>query len=98
MPIVRPSALKPPPLYRYYDLLTNTALFPKLLRLSNALGDLETSQYRKCTTCRPVKLFSNKYSNVSGYFDPKNMFFSILRKNDFRGDLSDVSAIKTSLL
>ena len=31
-----------------------------------------------------------------GYFDPKNIF-KIIRINNFRGDLSDMSAKKTSM-
>ena len=44
-----------------------------------------------------VKFFSKLNEIFSGYFDPKNILYMI-NINNFRGDLSNISAKKTSLV
>ena len=44
----------------------------------------------------PVKFFSKLYKLIFGYFDPI-IFFLIIKINNFRGDLSDISAETATL-
>ena len=48
---------------------------------------------------QPVQwsFFQNSRIIVSGYFDPINIFFDLKKWNNFRGDLSDISAKTASL-
>ena len=39
-----------------------------------------------------MKLFSNLNQFIYGYFDPKNMYFFIIKIKNFPGDLSNISA------
>ena len=50
----------------------------------------------QCVRCAAVKFFSKSNNLFFGYFDPINIFL-IIKINNFRGDLSDVSA-KTATL
>ena len=45
-----------------------------------------------------VKFFSKLNKFIFGYFDPKNIFFSIIKINNFWGDFSDISAETATLM
>ena len=47
--------------------------------------------------CSPVLLFSNSNKYFIGYFDPF-LFFFIIKLINFRGDLTDISAKKETLI
>ena len=60
------------------------------------LGDTKIIAWCEYATVRVSEAFSKLNLLISGYYDPKTIFF-VVKINDFRNDLSDISA-KTATL